>query len=98
MPPAFTVSQVINSGQTAKGRILLSAEGLQDGASRTLTLSEMSDGKEQSIKMRFRYFQNVEGGVKLPEGFVPATLTIEVKPDNGKMAPVTETYDWSSQE
>jgi hypothetical protein len=94
----FTVSQVINSGMTAKGKILLSVEGLQDGAAKTLTLEEMSEGKDQSIKMRFRYFQNVEGALKLPEGFEPATLTIEAKPDSGKLEPVTETYDWSLQD
>jgi predicted DNA-binding antitoxin AbrB/MazE fold protein len=94
----FSVSQVINSGLTAKGKILVSVEGLQNGVTKTLTMSDLSEGKEQSIKMRFRYFQNVEGDLKLPEGFVPANLTIEVKPDNGKLKPVTETYEWSSEE
>ena len=90
----FSVSQVINSGQVAKGRIHLTLEGLQDGQSRTLELKELAEDKLDSHKMRFRYFQNIEGKLKLPEGFMPATLNIEVKPTNKKLEPVSESFDW----
>jgi hypothetical protein len=49
----------------------------------------------KSLKMRFRYFQNLEGKLKLPSGFTPRKLIIEVRPENKKFEPVTETYDWT---
>ncbi|MCU7843794.1 MAG: hypothetical protein KZQ93_08120 [Candidatus Thiodiazotropha sp. (ex Monitilora ramsayi)] len=91
----FSVSQVINSGIVAKGKIEISVEGLQDGRSKQLTLDQLSAEEMASIKMRFRYFQNVEGRLLIPEGFEPASIHIDVKPSSNKLAPVKETYKWS---
>jgi hypothetical protein len=91
---AFTVSQVINSGLVAKGRIYLELEGLQDGETVTLGLAKLADDQKRSHKMRFRYFQNVKGTLKIPAGFEPEKMTIEVKPDSKKLDAVTETFNW----
>ncbi|MCU7796223.1 MAG: hypothetical protein KZQ75_03735 [Candidatus Thiodiazotropha sp. (ex Myrtea spinifera)] len=91
----FSVSQVINSGIVAKGKIELSVEGLQDGRTKLLSLNQVSPDDVESIKMRFRFFQNVEGKLLIPEGFEPATINIEVKPSGKKLAPVKETFNWS---
>jgi hypothetical protein len=91
----FSVSQVINSGILAKGKINISVEGLLDGRSKQLSLKQLSEEKQTSIKMRFRYFQNVEGKLQIPDGFEPASIHIDVKPSVKKLAPVTETYNWS---
>jgi hypothetical protein len=91
----FSVSQVINSGMVVKGRIGITVTGLQDGETRQLGLEEMSKEKASDHKMRFRYYQNIEGTIHLPEGFKPATILIDVKPSNAKLAPVSESYDWS---
>ena len=91
----FSVSQVINSGIVAKGKIEISVEGLQEGRSKQLTLDQLSSDEMTSIKMRFRYFQNVEGRLLIPDGFEPASIHIEVKPSSKKLAPVKETYNWS---
>ncbi|MCU7916342.1 MAG: hypothetical protein KZQ65_10730 [Candidatus Thiodiazotropha sp. (ex Gloverina cf. vestifex)] len=91
----FSVSQVINSGIVAKGKIELSVEGLQGGRTKLLSLNQVSPDDVESIKMRFRFFQNVEGKLLIPEGFEPATINIEVKPTGKKLAPVKETFNWS---
>jgi len=93
----FVVSQVINSGRVAKGQIFIRLEGLQDGHGKTLELKELSSDKLSSHKMRFRYFQNIKGKLRLPDGFKPATLTIEVKPVNKKLETVTRSFDWAPQ-
>ncbi|MEW8028690.1 MAG: DUF6776 family protein [Candidatus Thiodiazotropha sp.] len=90
----FSVSQVINSGRVVKGKIEVAVMGLQDGQTRLLKLEDLSDEKLSSHKMRFRYYQNVEGKVHLPADFQPATIKIDVKPSNAKLQPVSESYDW----
>ncbi|MDJ0807781.1 MAG: hypothetical protein QNJ78_13230 [Gammaproteobacteria bacterium] len=90
----FTVSQVVNSGIVAKGKIHISLQGLQDGKAVTLGLERLTKDKKSSQKMRFRYFQNLEGKLKIPEGFRPAKFIIEIKPESKKFAPVTEAFDW----
>jgi len=91
----FSVSQVINSGIIAKGKIEISVEGLLDGRTKTLSLNEITDDKADSIKMRFRFFQNIEGKLLLPDGFEPASFNIEVKPSGEKLETVKESYNWS---
>jgi hypothetical protein len=91
----FSVSQVINSGIVAKGVIELNIEGLQNGRSTRLSLAQVSEEKLDRIKMRFRYFQNVEGKLLLPNGFEPATIEIDVKPSGGKLERVKESFNWS---
>jgi septal ring factor EnvC (AmiA/AmiB activator) len=90
----FSVSQVIGSGTTAKGKILISVEGLQKDQAVTLDLKEMTDGKIRSHKMRFRFFQNIEGTLMLPDDFVPAKIVIEVDPEGKKQDTVKAIYDW----
>jgi predicted DNA-binding protein with PD1-like motif len=91
----FTVSQVINSGSVVKGRIEVAIMGLQGGHSKLLKLEQMSDEKLSSHKMRFRYYQNVEGKIQLPADFQPASITINVKPSSTKLKSVSESYSWS---
>lgn len=91
----FSVSQVINSGIVAKGVIELSIEGLQNGRSTRLSLAQVSQEQQDQIKMRFRYYQNVEGKLRLPDGFEPATIEINVKPSGSKLEAVKESFDWS---
>jgi hypothetical protein len=79
----------------AKGSIGLTILGLQNGQSKRLRLSQVSPQKLDKIKMRFRFFQNVEGKLKIPEGFEPASIEVEVKPSTSKLQPVKESYNWS---
>lgn len=91
----FTVSQVINSGVVAKGNIYISLQGLQDGQTKTLKLKELTPDNKSSHKMKFRYFQNIAGKLKIPTDFEPAKLTIEVKPAGKKFDSVTLEFDWA---
>jgi hypothetical protein len=91
----FSVSQTINSGRIVKGKIEVTVTGLQGGQTKLLKLEALSDEKLSSHKMRFRYYQNVEGKLHLPAGFEPATIKIDVKPSSSKLKPVSESYNWS---
>ncbi len=90
----FSVSQVLKDSTTVVGRIYLSVVGLQEGKKRTLKLETLTEEKMSSIKMRFRYFQEVDEILRLPEGFVADTLTLEIKPKNRGVAPLTESFEW----
>lgn len=90
----FSVSQVLKDSTTVIGRIYLSVVGLQDGKKKTLKLEALAEEKMASIKMRFRYFQEVDKILHLPEGFVADTLTLEIKPKNRGVAPLTESFEW----
>ncbi|MEJ2424804.1 MAG: hypothetical protein P8101_10135 [Candidatus Thiodiazotropha sp.] len=91
----FTVSQVINRGSVVSGKIEMTVTGLRGGKTTQLSLDQLTTEKTSSHKMRFRYFQSIEGKIRVPQDFEPATISIDVKPSGGKLAPVSEAYDWS---
>ncbi|MBV2119942.1 MAG: hypothetical protein KUF74_00680 [Candidatus Thiodiazotropha sp. (ex Ctena orbiculata)] len=91
----YTVSQVINSGSVVKGKIEMTVIGLKGEQTVNLQLKQLSEEKLESHKMRFRYFQNVEGKLRIPPDFQPAKVKIEVKPTGSKLAPVDAAFEWS---
>ncbi len=90
----FTVSQVLKNIGLATGRIRITIDGSQAGKARLLSLQEVTAEAKDSLKMRFRYFQKVEGLIQLPQGFSPDSFNVEVKPSNKKLAPIAQNFKW----
>ena len=42
-----------------------------------LDIKELSGGALDLLKLRFKYFQNIEGDIVLPEGFLPSRVVVE---------------------
>jgi hypothetical protein len=91
---SFTVSKVSKDLKYVEGAVFLTLTGKQDGKKRTFSLKALAKDKKNSLKMRFKYFQNVEGELILPGGFRPSSVTIEIKPDGNKFAPVKKSFEW----
>lgn len=90
----FTVSQMLTDAGTATGWIHLTLDGEQDGEPSSLTLKDVSEEAEDKLKMRFNHFQDVKGDIRLPEGFLPHRVTVEIKPTNKKLSPITKHFGW----
>ena len=90
----FTVSQAQKSDQEVEGWIFLGVDGTEQQKPRWLPLREISEGKAGKVKMRFKHFQEVKGEFRLPEGFTPRKVIVEVKPNNKKLPPVKQLFDW----
>jgi len=94
---AFTVSKVLRDPEYIEGLAYLSLSGEQGGSMRTLTLKEVSGSQQESLKLRFKHFQNLEGEFLLPGGFKPSGVTIEIKPTGKKFSPVKKSFKWAVQ-
>nr|WP_322619015.1 DUF6776 family protein [Arenimonas daejeonensis] len=67
-----TLTQNLNRGAISKGEARISVEGVSGGRLRTLpweTLLQKPGAPGQAFS--FRYFQQLEGSIVLPEGFTP---------------------------
>ncbi|WP_101759174.1 DUF6776 family protein [Oceanicoccus sp. KOV_DT_Chl] len=72
------------------------AAGIEQEQSYTLDrLSEQVS--EKPIKLRFKYFQYVEGELQLPEGFYPERVEIIAKATKPKRAKSEKIYGWVVQ-
>lgn len=81
----------------ASGRVEFEVEGHLDDQLKRFNLSSAGDDGEPAAPFSFRYFQELEGGLRLPPGLRPERLkvTLVVQGDRDQKDPVVETFDWS---
>jgi len=89
------VSQRGRNDQFARGTIDVTVEGVGEGKPVTYKLSELSKDTKKPMKFGFKYFQNFEGVMSLPEGFQPDVIRVKVNPKTGKIKAVDEQFAWS---
>lgn len=82
-----------------KGTLSVKVEGVTNQKESTLSLSALSEEIEsESIALRFRYFQTLEGELELPEGFEPKMVSIVARSASPVKVEIFEQFPWSIQE
>ena len=63
-------------------------------------LGQLSVAKKptQTISFRFKYFQNLSGEMRLPEGFEPTKVMLTLNPKGKKFKKSVEQFDWIVEE
>ena len=93
---ALVVTQVGNNDRFLSGRIRITVSGAFSDASRALALHELADNVEEGgIEYRFRYFQAVNGRLKLPEGFSPTRVRMQVRARSRGENLLDRSWKWS---
>lgn len=88
-----TLTQNINRGAVSTGRLLLAVEGTRDGRLQRLGWGELRQQPDApGLDYSFRYFQQVEGEVYLPQGFTPVRVTARLVPRSGPS--VEQSFTW----
>jgi Family of unknown function (DUF6776) len=65
---------------------------------RRYALADLSeDIKAVDIPLRFKYFQNIEGELKLPNGFNVQKIELVARAISPKKVQIEKTYDWQVQ-
>ena len=90
-----TLTQVRKNDRFAAGEVNLSVSGTRGDQESSYALAELSD-VEGVAKFKFKYFQNFEGTLELPDGFVPESVLVEVKPSGKRLRPVSKRFAWKS--
>jgi hypothetical protein len=89
----LTLTQNIRRASIISGKVRIDMEGTVDDSTVTLYWSQLTDDASAEPKFRFKYFQQLEGYLSLPENFNPTRLlvTLDVK-DRRKS--VSRTFEW----
>jgi hypothetical protein len=88
-----TLTQNVNRGAVNSGRVTLSVEGTRNDRLERLswsTLRKQNNAPGQPYS--FKYFQQVEGEVMLPQGFKPLRVTVRLVPQGGSA--VEQSFSW----
>lgn len=91
----FTATQLIRDFATSEGVISLSVHGHRAGHTETLAHQDLADSEDvEPLTMDFRHFQVFEGRLRLPDGFDPEFLVIDVTPSTEGLIATTERFPW----
>ena len=89
----FTLTQNLRWASSIAGRIQLSVEGIQDGVAKHLDSKQLLAQSAEPLTFQFKYFQQFERLITLPEGFVANRLTISLRSGSLGSA-VEQTMQW----
>ncbi len=86
--------QLTDSNKWVTGNVEISVQGvdLVDGTKQTLNVSS---GYYKPHTCGFRYFQEIEGWMAMPDGFEPTTLVVRVRGEHAGKE-VEEYFEWES--
>ncbi len=78
----------------ASGRVEVALHGQLDGEEASLALDQLA---AEPQPYEFLYFQDVDLEIILPEGFVPQTAEISLRPSGRNARAVTASFPWDAQ-
>lgn len=87
----LVLTQVIKNSGMSQGEVQVEFEGLRSGEHVVLALKDVAAEKLEQLSFRFKYFQNFEGDLLIPEGFVPRRVLIKVISNR---VTLEKTFDW----
>ena len=81
------------------GTLRVELQGVQQGSPAELELSLLSEQvPNPDIRLRFKYFQAIDGELALPEGFVPRKMVAYAKSSKPRKVEIRKEFTWSVQE
>jgi len=89
---SMVMTQVLKNDRVVRGTAKVFLQGVQNGEPLSLAFKDISPNKSVSGSFRFRYFQQMEGDIRLPEGFVPRVVQIELTPKGRKK--ISKSFPW----
>jgi hypothetical protein len=101
-PPGHFLIHVslVRAGKTdgmSNGTVSLTVDGQgPTGKAETLDSQALAAGDAPEVTYDFRYYEDLEQTVTLPQGFRPEHLTVQVSSTRKDIPPLTQTFSWSA--
>lgn len=87
--------QAMKHDRKVSGDVNLSVDGIEGGVKKSYTYDELipEDG-EQEWAFSFRYFQDFDRQLVLPDGFTPERVNVKVESRTRSISSIEESYSW----
>jgi len=89
----FTLTQNLRWASVISGRIELGVDGIHNEVAQHLTSKQLLAESAEPLKFNFKYFQQLERLITLPEGFEASRLTIRLKSGSLRTT-VEQSMEW----
>lgn len=91
----LVMRQEESDGEYLLGHVNVDVVGQLQGQKAVHPLRDLSADEDQlDIRLRFRYFQNIEGILELPPGFEPQQVVINAVATAPMARTINRTFDW----
>lgn len=91
--------QAMKHDQKVSGSVALSVEGDEDGVEKTYSYDELlADNSDKEWKYSFRYFQDFDRELVLPDGFTPERINVEVTSRTRSISSIEESFLWATSQ
>jgi hypothetical protein len=91
---SLMLTQVVDKHDYVQGGVQISVHGQDGDNEKSFKLSELDQEKSEAIRFRFRYFQNINGELLLPEGFEPREVMIVAQSSGSNGQRLEKKFDW----
>ena len=91
----ITLTQNIQRASMISGKLRIDIEGVLGDRPVRLHWAQISDGETPEPAYRFKYFQQLEGYLTLPNDFDPVRLSLTLESKNQRK-PVVRNFDWAN--
>ncbi|MEO1327364.1 MAG: DUF6776 family protein [Pseudomonadota bacterium] len=89
--------QVKQHHRQVYGKVEITVDGARDGERVSLPLASLlPEGNSAKWNYGFRYFQDFDRELELPEGFRPEKINVELAPSGRGNQGIRQTFDWST--
>lgn len=91
----LVLMQSMRQDVVSNGSVSIEFEGSRGNQPVRLTLAQLGGKTRDSgdVAFSFRYFQNIEQDIELPDGFEPKAVDVEVKAS--RQQPVKQSFPWA---
>jgi cell division septum initiation protein DivIVA len=90
----LVLTQAKQNNRMIRGKAKIMINGLLNGESKKLDVSQLMGKSKKDLHLRFKHFQTIEGDLILPEGFVPSQVLVDLHPTGRGQSAISQSYNW----
>jgi hypothetical protein len=95
----FVLMQTGKPDSTVAGNVALTIDGLLQGKPTSLSFEQVAPSRRHSLAYSFRYFQDYDEAIQVPQGFEPTRVGVEIHGGRDKDAGhgFRQAFVWKAQ-
>ena len=91
--------QAMKHDRKVSGNVALTIEGSEDGQAKSYALAELlPEDADSDWPFSFRYFQDFDRQIILPDGFTPERVRVEVRSRTKSISSIEENFAWATSQ
>ncbi|HSY07017.1 MAG TPA: DUF6776 family protein [Steroidobacteraceae bacterium] len=91
----LTLVRTVRGDDVVNGSAVLQVEGETQGREQSLGLAALTAGAQHELRYSFRYYQNLDQDITIPNDLRPERLNVEVRSSRKGIAPLSQTFLWN---